>query len=256
MHATPPWPTVDAPPGWQTVDCIADVHLSESDPQTFAQWEHYLQTTTADALFLLGDVFEVWVGDDVLDAPHAQAVWERRCQAVLQAASCKAALFFLPGNRDFLLGTRFAQACGFQWLADPTILVFGGQRWLLSHGDALCQGDVEYQRFRNEVRSPAWMEQFLSLSLQERRTTARTLRAASSAQRKPDADVDDALVLEWLQAAGAHTLIHGHTHRPREHRLGDGYARFVLGDWNASSTPVRGDVLRLSLHSPPQRLAL
>lgn len=235
-----------APAHWRTVDFLSDLHLQASEPATLAAWRHYLQTTPADALFILGDLFEVWVGDDVLDEPGS---FEARACALLQAASRRHALFFLHGNRDFLIGPGFARCTGATLLHDPTVLVWQGQRLLLSHGDALCLQDVDYQRFRQQARSPAWQQHFLAQPLAQRRAQARGIRAESEARKQSGAvyaDVDAAAAAAWLQAARAATLVHGHTHRPGEHALGPGLARTVLSDWDLAAHPPRADVLRLS----------
>ena len=235
-----------APSHWRTVDFLSDLHLQASEPDTLAAWHHYLQTTPADALFILGDLFEVWVGDDALDDPGS---FESQACALLQAASRQRALFFLHGNRDFLIGPGFARHTGATLLHDPTVLVWQGQRLLLSHGDALCLDDVDYQRFRVQARSVQWQEHFLAQPLAQRRAQARGIRAESEARKQSGAvyaDVDGPAAIAWLQAARATTLVHGHTHRPAEHALAPGLARVVLSDWDAAAQPPRADVLRLT----------
>lgn len=235
-----------APSHWRTVDFLSDLHLQASEPDTLAAWHHYLQTTPADALFILGDLFEVWVGDDALDDPGS---FESQACALLQAASRQRALFFLRGNRDFLIGPGFARHTGATLLHDPTVLVWQGQRLLLSHGDALCLDDVDYQRFRVQARSVQWQEHFLAQPLAQRRAQARGIRAESEARKQSGAvyaDVDGPAAIAWLQAARATTLVHGHTHRPAEHALVPGLARVVLSDWDAAAHPPRADVLRLT----------
>jgi UDP-2,3-diacylglucosamine hydrolase len=134
-----------APSHWRTVDFISDLHLHQGDAATVATWQRYLHSTPADAVFMLGDMFEVWVGDDALAEPGS---FEAQCAAVLQSAAQQRALFFMVGNRDFLIGSAFARRSSTRLVADPTVLQWAGQRWLLSHGDALCLEDVDYQRFR------------------------------------------------------------------------------------------------------------
>ena len=235
-----------APSHWRTVDFLSDLHLQASEPNTLAAWHHYLQTTPADALFILGDLFEVWVGDDALDDPGS---FESQACALLQAASRQRALFFLHGNRDFLIGPGFARHTGATLLHDPTVLVWQGQRLLLSHGDALCLDDVDYQRFRVQARSVQWQEHFLAQPLAQRRAQARGIRAESEARKQSGAvyaDVDGPAAIAWLQAARATTLVHGHTHRPAEHPLAPDVRRVVLSDWDAAAQPPRADVLRLT----------
>ena len=244
-----------APPAWRAVDFISDLHLHAGEPATFTAWRHYLDSTPADAVFMLGDVFEAWVGDDVVNEPlrlkgtHSGAGFEDRCARVMGDAAARLALFLMHGNRDFLVGERLMDLCNTTLLADPTVLVFGGRRWLLSHGDALFLGDVDYQQFRLQVRSPNWQQAFLAKPLAERQEIARQLRAQSEAHKKSGtdyADVDANAARQWLQAADARTLIHGHTHKPAIHDLGQGYARVVLSDWDMAATPPRGEVLRLT----------
>ena len=272
-------PELIAPASWRAVDFISDLHLHDADPATFAAWLQYLQTTPASAVFMLGDVFDVWVGDDALAAGTAAAgalpntSFESRCADVLQQASKRVALYFMHGNRDFLVGAPVAtaegpactlmKAAGLALLADPTVLVFAGQRWLLSHGDALCLADTNYLAFRAQVRSAAWQRDFLAQPLTARREIARDLRTQSQAQHAareraalPSADVDPLAARSALAAAGSHILIHGHTHRPARHELGAGCVRLVLSDWDLSpqADPARGDVLRLVNDGQIQRV--
>jgi len=211
--AIDPPPLLRAPPGWACVDFISDLHLQPSEPATVRAWRRFLADTRADAVFILGDLFEAWVGDDAALAPGFAA----DCAQALRQAAARRPLFFLHGNRDFLVGEALARQCGFTLLADPATLEFGGQRWLLSHGDALCLADADYLRFRAQVRTPQWITAFLAKPLAEREAVARQLRDASlarHAQTTAYADVDTPLARQWLQAAGAQALIHGHTHRP------------------------------------------
>lgn len=247
-----------APAGWQAVDVISDLHLQVGEPETFDVWADYLRRPPqgrADALFILGDLFEVWVGDDVLSTRTADspdhAFW-RTCAHALRAFSAHAPVYFMPGNRDFLLGPAALDACGMQGLSDPTVLVLHGQRWLLSHGDELCLADTDYLRFRAQVRDAAWQHRFLAQPLAEREAIARELRSQSEARKRSTgndpalwADVDTQAAREWLKRADATALVHGHTHRPASHSLGDGLQRIVLSDWDAHARPARAEVLRL-----------
>ena len=253
--AAPPWPVLQAPSSWRHVEFISDLHLQASEQVTFLAWQHYMQHTRADAVFILGDLFEVWVGDDVIDdegvtgQPRSALGFEACCAQVLRAASHRLDIFFMHGNRDFLLGPAFAKTSGITLLDDPTILDFAGQRWLLSHGDALCLSDTDYLEFRTQVRSPQWQHEFLGKPLAERQTIARALRAQSETRKSSGmtyADVDRAASCDWLHTAQASTLIHGHTHRPADHELAKGLRRIVLSDWDARATPPRTEVLRLS----------
>lgn len=236
-----------APSGWRTVEFISDLHLQASEPATVAAFRHYLATTEADALFILGDLFEVWVGDDAIDEPGS---FEAEGCAALFATAQRMPVYFMHGNRDFLAGPAFLQRCGMTGLADPTVLVFGGQqRIVLSHGDLLCLDDVDYQRFRVQARSSAWQQAFLAQSLATRRAQARGIRQESENRKQSGAlyaDVDGPATIAWLQAANASTLVHGHTHRPASHTLAPGFTRVVLSDWDAAAQPPRLETLRLS----------
>ncbi len=238
---------LSAPADWQRIDFLSDLHLSADTPATLAALQAHLDETRADAVFLLGDIFEVWVGDDARFEP-----FEAACVAMLRAASAQRPMYFMAGNRDFLLGRAMLADCGIQGLSDPTVLAAFGQRWLLSHGDALCLEDKPYQAFRAQVRNPAWQAEFLARPLAERQAMARQMRAASQANQSKQelwADLDTDACVAWLRAAECTDLIHGHTHRPGEHRLASGEAhglrRHVLSDWDFEATPPRGDVLRL-----------
>ncbi len=167
---------------------------------------------------------------------------------MLQATASRAAVFFMHGNRDFLVKGGFLGACRTTLLPDPTVLGFAGRRWLLTHGDALCLADTEYLRFREQVRSPAWQREFLAKPLAERQAIARGMREASESRKRAAveyADVDEAEALTWLEAADAQVLIHGHTHRPADHALGP-RRRTVLSDWDAAATPARMEALRVT----------
>jgi UDP-2,3-diacylglucosamine hydrolase len=258
--AAPPWPVLQAPSSWRHIDFISDLHLQAGEAATVQTWQDYMQSTRADALFILGDLFEVWVGDDVIGGaldPEQALGFEADCAQVLKAASRRLPIFFIHGNRDFLLGPAFAKACGMTLLGDPSVLDFAGQRWLLSHGDALCLADTDYLQFRSQVRSAPWQQAFLAKPLAERQAIARTLRAQSETRKRSTAtyaDVDTETACEWLQTAHASTLIHGHTHKPADHDLPKGLRRIVLSDWDAATTPPRAEVVRLSVASPACRI--
>jgi UDP-2,3-diacylglucosamine hydrolase len=243
--AIPALARFDAPPTWQAIDFLSDLHLCDSTPRTFEALATHLRCAEADAVFILGDLFEVWVGDD---ARHEG--FEAECAAMLSEASAHRFIAFMAGNRDFLVGAEMLAHCGVMHLADPTVLSAFGQRLLLSHGDALCLSDLPYQRFRAEVRSDAWQQRFLSQPLDVRRRIARDIRAESrqrKAQQRPDEwfDLDADCTRRWLQAAAAPALLHGHTHVPATHALGDGLTRHVLSDWDFDHAGApRADVLR------------
>lgn len=237
------------PPHWRAVEFLSDLHLHPGEPATLAAFAEYLRHTPADGVFILGDLFEVWVGDDAA-LPDS---FEAQCGQLLREAAARCSVFFLRGNRDFLIGSGFLNACHVRDLPDPTVFTFAGQRWLLSHGDELCLDDTDYQRFRAQVRSAAWQRGFLARPLAERQAMGRAMREASAARQHEmasHADVDANAARTWLATAHATTLIHGHTHRPAEHSLGASdqgspLRRVVLSDWHLDGPAPRADVLRL-----------
>lgn len=235
--------------------------MQASEPTTFAAWHDYMCNTPADAVFILGDLFEVWVGDDVVAAVHAEAPlsFEARCAKIIEAAAQHSDIYFIHGNRDFLLGPAFASLSGMTLLGDPCVLEFAGQRWLLSHGDALCLDDTDYMKFRAQVRSKEWQRGFLAKSFTERQSIALALRRQSETLKRHEtkyADLDPNATCEWLHRANANTLIHGHTHRPGCHELSQGMRRIVLSDWDLSALTPRAEILRLSIEQTSQeRLA-
>ena len=240
---TPNIGLLKAPAAWHTVDLISDLHLQASETATFEAWRSYMASTPADAVLILGDLFEVWVGDDAA----AQDPFLQACADVLRQTAQHAHVAFMPGNRDFLVGPDFLASCGVQPLTDPTLLELDSQRILLSHGDALCLDDKPYQAFRLQARSPEWQQAFLAKPLAERQEFARSLRALSESQKHEGmsfADADPDMSLMWLSHAQADRLVHGHTHRPADHVLGEGQ-RHVLSDWSLDHAPLRAQGLRL-----------
>jgi UDP-2,3-diacylglucosamine hydrolase len=236
---------VHAQPEWRCIDFISDLHLGADTPRTFEAWAKYLCNTTAEAVFILGDLFEVWVGDDARF--HG---FEARCAEVLSEASQHRRIKFMAGNRDFLVGKEMLKACGVTALPDPCVLLAFDQRVLLTHGDELCLADTDYQQFRAMVRCPQWQAQFLAQPLEARQRYARDVRAHSDMRKKDRrspaewADVDFPAALAWLKEAGATTLIHGHTHRPATQPLDASHLRHVLSDWDLDHPPHRAEVLR------------
>lgn len=243
--ALPAFQEFAAPAGWRAVDCISDLHLQAEEPATFEAWRRYMEATRADAVLILGDLFEVWVGDDAALEPGFAA----RCAEVLRAASAARPVFFLHGNRDFLVGNGFLASCGVALLHDPAVLAFAGTRWLLTHGDALCLADTDYLAFRAQVRQAQWQETFLAQPLARRQQIARGLRQQSEDHKRAAgvyAEVDADAARAWLRGADATVMVHGHTHRPGTHALGGGLRRVVLSDWDAAAAPPRAQVLRLT----------
>ena len=236
---------------------LSDVHLEAADTATFQAWADYLLHLQADALFILGDLFEVWVGDDILDDP--QATFERDCLNRIHAVSQRMPVYWIAGNRDFLLGSAACEAGGMQALNDPCVLQTSELTWLLSHGDALCLDDTDYQLFRAKVRSPAWQQAFLAQPLSRRLQQARHMRAQSESRKAMQtvwADVDTAAAIDWLTQHQAVLLLHGHTHRPGTHALSPGLTRCVLSDWDAGAAAPRLQALHWQAGQGFDRLAL
>jgi UDP-2,3-diacylglucosamine hydrolase len=239
--------TLQAPAHWQVVDLLSDLHLCPALPHTLRAFEAHLASTPADAVLILGDLFEVWVGPEQAERP-----FDGQCLARLAACAQDTWVGFMPGNRDFLLDAATLRRHGVHLLADPTCLEIFGRRWLLTHGDALCLEDHEYQAFRRTVRQPAWQRDFLARPLPEREALAGRIRQESQARksRAPSpaewADVDSQAAVDGLKAAKATVMIHGHTHRPGRCALDTDLERQVLSDWDLDAGAPRGDVLRLS----------
>lgn len=241
---------LDLPPTIRSADFISDLHLSPELPRTLAALDAYLARTVSGAVFLLGDLFEAWVGDDAITLP-----FEGECVDMLARSAQQRPLYVMRGNRDFLLGERFFEATGAVALPDPVSVHAPGisaEPVLLSHGDALCLDDAAYQQFRAQVRRPDWQAAFLAKTLAERQAIGAQMRAASRAHQQQAepvtyADADPALATQWLHAAGSHVLVHGHTHRPQSERRAEGWQRHVLSDWDVDdAVPPRAQVLRWS----------
>ena len=242
---------ISAPAHWQTVDFLSDLHLDRPDSPTLAGFARYLQNSPAQALMVLGDLFEAWVGDDALNLSDGV---EQEVATLLLQASKRMDVFIMCGNRDFLMGASLMHACGARALADTSVLQFAGRRYLLTHGDALCLSDSDYLVFRKLARSSAWQQDFLNKPLAERQALGRQMRAQSQAHQAATRhlggsawhDLDTPACLEVLQSAQADTMIHGHTHHPDTHFLSPGKTRWVLSDWDFETQPARADLLRLS----------
>ena len=209
---------------------ISDLHLDPARPAVIAALAEFLQNhTDCDALYILGDIFEAWVGDDD-DSPLASEI----AQLFRAFTAAGPALYLMVGNRDFLLGEDFCAAVGASLLPDPSPIDLYGRPTLLLHGDSLCTGDAEYMKFRAMARSPQWQAQLLASSIEERRALAAQLRKASkdaSSNKAEDImDVTPSEVDRVMDEAGVSLMIHGHTHRPARHQVAHG-ERAVLGDW-------------------------
>ncbi|MGY0611912.1 UDP-2,3-diacylglucosamine diphosphatase [Luteimonas sp. A501] len=237
---------------------ISDLHLDPARPEITRLFGEFVdgEARGADALYILGDLFEAWVGDD--DPSETGAFVAKRLAAL---AGSGVPVYFMHGNRDFLLGTDYAQRAGMTLLEDPTMIDLHGRRALLMHGDTLCTDDVAYQQFRVQTRDPAWQRQFLAQPLAARQAFAQQARAASQARQgelrdagkmETITDVAPAAVDAALRAHGVDLLIHGHTHRPAVHALDvDGHActRVVLGDWYEQGSVLRVDATGVQLAS-------
>lgn len=226
---------------------ISDLHLCESRPHITSVFLTWLTEVAAqaDTLYILGDFFEYWAGDDaMLDDFHRPIV-----QALQQLTQHHTQVFLMHGNRDFLIREAFAKATGVQLIADPLLTVMHGQRVLLSHGDALCTDDVSYMAFRNQVRQPAWQATFLAQSLTERKAFIAQARARSETEKSQKTstimDVNADAVAQLLREHDyPPVFIHGHTHRPNRHVVNvDVHVceRWVLGDWYEQGSYLRMD---------------
>ncbi|HSN16666.1 MAG TPA: UDP-2,3-diacylglucosamine diphosphatase [Gammaproteobacteria bacterium] len=223
---------------------ISDLHLDGTRPETTRLLLDFLQrdASQASALYILGDFFEVWIGDDDDDAHHAQVM------AALRALTgAGVPVYLMHGNRDFLIGKRFADRTGVKLLSDPTLIDLGGIPTLLMHGDTLCTDDRQYQKARRFLRNPLVQGVYLALPLSLRRRIADYARAKSKADTAAKAsyimDVNQGAVEETMRAHGVTRLIHGHTHRPAVHRFkdssGNDMERIVLGDWHDQSSILK-----------------
>lgn len=214
---------------------VSDLHLDDSRPGIVAQFERFLDTVVpgADALYILGDLFEYWVGDDGLTLPFPQ-----RIAALLAQAAARGPVRFMHGNRDFMVAGRFAEHTGVALIADPTTIELYGTRTLLLHGDTLCTGDTAYQAFRRQVRDPAWQRAALARPVAERVAIAQELRLKSEGAKQGKSmgimDVAPDAVEKAFTDSGCTLMIHGHTHRPARHEHlvgGVTRVRWVLADW-------------------------
>lgn len=215
---------------------ISDLHLCPNRPQITRLFLDFLAgpARQAEALYILGDLFEYWAGDDDLGDPFNAGI----CGGLHDLSDSGTRIHFMAGNRDFLVGESFARAAGLTLLPDPALIEVAGTTTLLMHGDSLCTDDAAYQSFRSEVRSPEWQQAFLALPLAQRKTQIEALRRESEAQKRIKPmdimDVNPTVVLQTLTLNRCKRLIHGHTHRPAHHRMEvDGWTRerWVLPDW-------------------------
>ncbi len=220
---------------------ISDLHLQPSHQKTSEAFLVFLEerAMAAASLYLLGDIFEYWAGDDDLGSRFHQRIID----AIRAVSDAGVAVYWLAGNRDFLVGPDFAQAAGLTLLQEPHVADIGGQRITLVHGDAQCTDDLKYMEFRAMVRQPAWQAQFLAMPLEQRKTIIAGLRQGSREAQGTKSyeimDVTPQAVAELFAATGTDILIHGHTHRPALHQDGT-QRRYVLPDWELDNDTPRG----------------
>ncbi|MGV8894173.1 MAG: UDP-2,3-diacylglucosamine diphosphatase [Burkholderiaceae bacterium] len=224
---------------------ISDLHLSESQPRTTQAFFDFLrqQASQAQELYILGDLFEYWAGDDDLGNLYNKGI----ADALRALSDTGVKIFWIAGNRDFLVGAAFAQATGLTLLTDPFIACIGNKRITLTHGDAQCTDDTAYMAFREQVRQEQWRSTFLSLPLSQRKTIIIGLRNDSrQAKNEKSYDIMDVNVLaidDLFDATDTAIMIHGHTHRPARHDIfssGRQRVRFVLSDWDYDTEVPRG----------------
>lgn len=216
---------------------ISDLHLDESRPEVTRAFYNFLETRAkaCEALYILGDFFEAWIGDDEDSDLSREVVAHLK-----QLTDSGVKLFIMHGNRDFLLGKLFCRQTGATLLNDPSTITLGEQNVLLMHGDSLCTKDIEYMKFREQARSSTWQDQLLSQPLEVRRALVAQMRAQSQAMNSNKSDdimdVTPDEVVKAMESAATNTFIHGHTHRPGIHDLTinqQAAKRFVLGDWES-----------------------
>ena len=224
---------------------VSDVHMHPNLPRTNQAFVTFLNKHASQArqLYLLGDLFEYWAGDDDIDTLFHQEV----VHALRSLSDSGVELFWIAGNRDFLVGEEFAKETGISLLADPATVTVANHRIILTHGDALCTDDTSYMQFRSQVREEHWQSSFLALPLAHRKQIIEGMRQNSKdSQRSKTAaimDVNLDATLQLFVAADTCTMIHGHTHRPARHTLdinGQQLTRFVLPDWVCENTSMRG----------------
>ena len=224
---------------------ISDLHLEQERPDITRAFLHFLASRArqADALYILGDFFEVWIGDDAI-SPFQREI----AQALRELSEAGTRVYLMHGNRDFLIGKRFCREAGATLLPDPCLVEMGSERVLLMHGDSLCTLDVGYMKLRRWLRNPISLFILRNLPLSTRHKLARKLRSESRAHTRMKAseivDVTPDEVLRVMTEQGVRTLIHGHTHRPATHALqinGQPARRIVLGDWDKQGWALQVD---------------
>ena len=236
---------------------VSDIHLTPEKPELETTFLSFLggPAGQAQALYILGDLFDTWLGDDDLAHP----AWRSVIDGLAQVSAQGVELYFQHGNRDFLIGEAFARACGLTLLPEIAFVNLDGTSALLMHGDELCVDDQAYQAWRRQARDRQWQERFLALPIEERRAIAAGLRATSTrekAEKPPQImDVNAAAVVAALRSAGVCHLIHGHTHRPAKHSIEvDARAceRWVLPDWRPAGGYLECSNTGCAMHAWPE----
>ena len=240
---------------------ISDLHLQESRPRTTQAFLDFLKRHAKHAkqLYLLGDMFEYWAGDDDLVSPYNRKI----AQAIRNVSDSGVEVLWIAGNRDFLAGQELARDAGMTLLPDPFVAEIAGQRIVLTHGDAQCTDDTEYMAFRNMVRQPQWQQAFLAQPLAQRKAIIAGARAESrSAQMEKSMDIMDvnaAAISTLFDTTGTSVMIHGHTHRPARHQYdekGIVRVRFVLPDWECDAESMRGGWIAVHADGSVKRVGL
>ncbi len=224
---------------------IADIHLGNEHPEISQRFVRFLQqqAVAAEAVYILGDLFEVWIGDDAVQPEHQAAI-----KALKQLTDSGTSVYVMHGNRDFLLGQGFEALSGCQLISDPLLIELHGSPTLLMHGDSLCTDDSEYMQMRQQLRSPAWQQQFLAASAEQRLQIAHQYRNESRHRSQNKSlqimDVNTGAVKTIMEQHDVTQLIHGHTHRPAVHNMnikGQTAQRIVLGDWSSQNSSLHCD---------------
>lgn len=226
---------------------VSDLHLHESLPRTTEAFLSFLdkEARQSQSLYLLGDIFEYWAGDDDLETPYNRSI----ADALRAVADAGTAVYWIGGNRDFLAGRTFAEYTGMTLLQEPYVLNAAGRRIVLVHGDAQCTDDAAYMAFRAQVRQPVWQLQFLAMPLAQRKAIIEGVRKNSkeaNQQKQYDImDVNADAIAQVFAQTNTDTMIHGHTHRPAHH-VHNGLQRYVLPDWEHDHGDVRGGWISLA----------
>jgi UDP-2,3-diacylglucosamine hydrolase len=228
---------------------VSDVHLQERMLRTTEAFLRFLGSHASQArrLYILGDLFEYWAGDDDIETEYHRRV----INAIRAVSDAGIEVFWIGGNRDFLIGPAFAAAARLKLLPDPTSLELGGLRIVLAHGDEQCTDDLDYMAFRAQVRQPEWQQQFLNMPLAQRKAIIEGLRSGSKEAQRGKSyeimDVNAAAIADLFTRTSANVMIHGHTHRPGCHQYDgtEGRKRYVLPDWDCDIEPHRGGWLVL-----------